>query len=248
MTLYFGDCLEVMSKMPENSVDMLFTDLPYGTTRCPWDTPIDLDQFWVEAKRVVKPRCVKLLFAQTPFDKVLGCSNMKELRYEWIWEKTQASGHLNAKKMPLKAHENLLVFYDKAPLYIPQMSEGHTPVHSFAKSAELQNKTSLYGRVKKSVSGGGSTTRYPRSVLKGPSDKQTCHLHPTQKPVWLCEKMILTYTKPGQTVLDCCMGSASIGVACQNTGREYIGIDNDPNWFLVASKRLGALTQKEATT
>lgn len=228
-----------MDGLAENSVDFLFTDLPYGTTRCRWDTPIDLTAFWTRVNRVVKPGGCKALFAQTPFDKVLGCSNLKELRYEWIWEKTQATGHLNAKKMPMKAHENILIFYDRLPLYHPQKSLGHTPVHGYVKSVAAQNRNSIYGTAIREVSGGGNTDRYPRSVVRGPSDKQTSHLHPTQKPVWLCEFIIKTYTDVGQTVLDCCMGSASIGVACLNTDREYIGIDKDPHWYRTACDRLG---------
>ena len=243
--IYLGDCIEVMKTLPAGSVDMLFTDLPYGTTKCKWDTPVDLEKFWREANRVVKPNGVKLLFAQTPFDKVLGCSNLGQLRYEWIWEKTQATGHLNAKKMPMKAHENILVFYDKPPLYNPQKSQGHRPVNSYTKYLETQNRSVLYGKTKKTIRGGGATDRYPRTVLLGPSDKQTSHLHPTQKPVWLCEKMVRTYTRVGQVVLDCCMGSASIGVACQNTGRRYIGIDNDEHWFGVALDRMTKNCKKD---
>jgi len=233
-----GDCIDVMSRLKTGSVDMLFTDLPYGSTRCKWDTPIDLERFWKEANRVVKKNGAKVMFAQTPFDKILGCSNLPQLRYEWIWEKTQATGHLNAKVMPMKAHENLLVFYDKPPTYNPQMTHGHKPVNTYTKYVDTQNRSALYGRAKQEIKGGGSTVRYPRSVLKGPSDKQTSHLHPTQKPLWLCEKIVATYTNPGEVVLDCCMGSASIGVACQNAGRRYIGIENSPEWYAVAKERL----------
>lgn len=236
--IYLGDCIEVMSRLETGSVDFLFTDLPYGSTRCKWDTPIDLAEFWKQANRVVKKNGAKVLFAQTPFDKILGCSNLRQLRYEWIWEKTHATGHLNAKFMPMKAHENLLVFYDKPPTYNPQMTHGHQPSHTNTKRVDVQNKTGMYGKCSKEVKGGGKTDRYPRTVLLGPSDKQNSHLHPTQKPLWLCEKMVLTYSNPGQVVLDCCMGSASIGVACQNTGRRYIGIENDPDCFDIAKERL----------
>ena len=238
--IYFGDCIEVMKTLPDSSVDFLFTDLPYGSTKCEWDTPVDLVAFWNEANRVVKKSGAKVLFAQTPFDKVLGMSNLKELRYEWIWEKTQATGHFNAKKMPMKAHENLLVFYTKLPVFHPQKTYGHKPVNTYTKYVDTQNKTELYGKASKEIKGGGATDRYPRTVMIGPSDKQTSHLHPTQKPVWLCEKMILTYTDPADVVLDCCMGSASIGVACQNTGRQYIGIENAEEWYEVSKERLAS--------
>ena len=178
------------------------------------------------------------LFAQTPFDKVLGCSNLRNLRYEWIWEKSNATGHLNAKKMPMRAHENILIFYRRQPTYNPQKTDGHQPVNSYTHYIDTQNRTEIYQKATKEVKGGGNTDRYPRSVVKGPSDKQTSHLHPTQKPVWLCERLVLTYTNPGEVVLDCCAGSASIGVACCRTGRRYLGIENEKQYYDVMRTRL----------
>ena len=245
--LILADCIEAMSRLSSGSVDMIFTDLPYGTTRCKWDTPIDLPDFWKEAKRVVKAGAVTAMFAQTPFDKILGASNISQLKYEWIWEKTQATGHFNAKKMPMKAHENILIFYDSKPVYNPQMTHGHKPVNSFTKCVETQNRSEIYGKAKHEIKGGGSTDRYPRTVLKGPSDKQTSHLHPAQKPVWLCETLIRTYTNTGAVVLDCCMGSGSIGIACKQTGRSYIGIDNERRWYDIACKRLQYVADKGGT-
>lgn len=240
MMLLLGDCLDFMPMLPTNSIDFLFTDLPYGSTNCRWDTPIDLEHFWLEAKRVVKPGGCKALFAQTPFDKVLGCSNLKELRYEWIWEKTQATGHLNANKMPMKAHENILVFYDRLPTYHPQITHGHKRKVSTIEHKRNRRTGEAYHDYKPTCY--DSTDRYPRDVLKGPSDKQKSCLHPTQKPVWLCEKFILTYTNPGDIVLDCCMGSASIGVACLKHGRRYIGMEKDSNIFKTAQARLAQST------
>lgn len=234
--LLFGNCLDLMPKLPENSVDFLFTDLPYGTTNCKWDTPIDLDLFWREVKRLVRPGGCKALFAQAPFDKVLGCSNLQELRYEWIWEKTQATGHLNAKKMPMKAHENILVFYDRLPTYNPQITHGHERKVSTAQHKRNCRTGDAYHDYL--PTGYDSTDRYPRDVLRGPSDKQKLCLHPTQKPVWLCEQIVLTYTNAGDTVLDCCMGSGSIGVACLQNDRKYIGMENDLAIFEVAKSRL----------
>lgn len=234
--LKLGDCLELMRGIPDGRVDLLFTDLPYGTTRCSWDSPINLEEFWKEAKRVTKDNGAVALFAQTPFDKVLGCSNISQLRYEWIWEKNQATGHLNAKKMPMKAHENILIFYGRAPTYNPQMTHGHERKISSAASKRNCKTGDCYGAY--GATDYDSTDRYPRSVLKGPTDKQTCALHPTQKPVWLCETIVATYTNPGETVLDCCMGSGSIGVACLKQGRNYIGFDSDEHWFRIAKQRL----------
>ena len=236
--LYQGDCLEVMKEIHDKSIDMILCDLPYGTTKCKWDTPIDLSVMWEQYNRIIKNQTPILLFAQTPFDKVLGSSNLSMLRYEWIWEKTQATGHLNAKKMPMKAHENILVFYKKLPLYNPQKTTGHDPIHSYTKYIETQKNTELYGYMGREISGGGETDRYPRSIITFSSDKQTCHLHPTQKPVALLEYFIKTYTNEGMTVLDNCMGSGSTGVACVNTNRNFIGIELDERYFEIAQKRI----------
>lgn len=244
--LLFGDCLDLMPALPENSVDLLFTDLPYGTTNCRWDTPIDLERFWQQAKRIVRPGGCKALFAQTPFDKVLGVSNLQELRYEWIWEKTQATGHLNAKKMPMKAHENILIFYDHLPTYNPQITHGHKRKISTAAHKRNCRTGEVYHDYAKT--GYDSTDRYPRDVLHGPSDKQKLCLHPAQKPVWLCKQIVLTYTNPGDTVLDCCMGSGSIGVACLETKRRYIGMEKDKKIFDTAKARLAWNTRAPVLT
>lgn len=236
MTLLQGDCLELMKDIPNGGVDLLFTDLPFGTTKCKWDTPVDLDRFWELARRVVKPDGAIVLFAQTPFDKVLGMSNIGELRYEWIWEKTEATGHLNAKRMPMKAHENILVFYRKLPTYNPQKTTGHTRKVSTAAHKRNCLKSDCYGEYGDTTY--DSTERYPRSVLRGPTDKQHGMTGVAVKPVWLCEKMVLTYSDPGEVVLDCCMGSGSIGVACINTGRRYIGMELDEERFQFAKERL----------
>lgn len=237
-TLIQGDCLEVMKYIPDKSIDMILADLPFGTTNCSWDTVIDLKLLWEQYERIIKDNGAILLFAQTPFDKILGCSNLKLLRYEWIWEKTQATGHLNSKKMPMKAHENILVFYKKLPIYNPQKTFGHTPTNSYTKS--VKNGTAdgeIYGTTK-AVSGGGSTDRYPRSIQTFSSDKQKVKLHPTQKPVALLEYLIKTYTHEGMTVLDNCAGSFSTLKACQNTNRIGIGIELDENYFNIGIERL----------
>lgn len=231
-----GDCIDAMRTLPDASIDFLFTDLPYGTTNCKWDTPIDLRDFWAEANRVVRRGGCKAMFAQTPFAQVLGYSNLNQLRYEWVWEKTQATGHLNAKKMPMKAHENILVFYDTLPTYHPQMTHGHERKVSTAAHKRKCKNGEVYHDYGATTY--DSTDRYPRDVLKGPTDKQRCCLHPTQKPVWLCEELILTYSDPGDVVLDCCMGSGSIGVACMNTGRSFIGVEKSAEFFKTARARV----------
>lgn len=230
-----GDCLEKMKDIPNKSIDMILCDLPYGTTRNKWDSVLSLDELWEQYNRIIKDNGAIVLFAQTPFDKVLGCSNLKMLRYEWIWEKTSATGHLNAKKMPMKAHENILVFYKKLPTYNPQKTTGHTPVHSYTKH---QDDGSNYGKTLIGISGGGSTERYPRSVQVFKTDKQKEALHPTQKPVELLEYLIKTYTNKNETVLDNTMGSGSTGVACVNTKRNFIGIELEDDYFDIAKNRI----------
>lgn len=237
-----GDCLDVMKSIPDRSIDMVLCDLPYGTTKCKWDTPINLTSLWEQYNRIIKDNGPVLLFAQTPFDKILGASNISILRYEWIWEKGQATGHFNAHKAPMKAHENILVFYKNPPIYNPQMSTGHKPMNSFTKRADVVNKTTVYGKVKLDISGGGSTDRFPRSVLKFSSDKQINKskgvLHPTQKPVALCEYLIRTYTNEGDLVLDNCAGSGTTGVACKNTGRNFILIEKEQIFADICATRL----------
>lgn len=232
--LMLGDCLERMLEIPDRSVDAIISDPPFGTTQCKWDSVVDLKQLWKQYKRVIKPNGAIVLFAQTPFDKVLGCSNLPMLKYEWIWEKTTATGHLNAKKCPMKAHENVLVFYDKLPTYNPQMLTNQKPTNSFTKrngDGECYGQTSI-------VSGGGSTTRYPRSVQIFKSDKQKIALHPTQKPIALMEYLVSTYTNETETVLDTFVGSGTTGVAAINLNRRFMGIEMDNNYFNIASKRI----------
>ncbi|MBB3313622.1 site-specific DNA-methyltransferase (adenine-specific) [Rhizobium sp. BK196] len=235
MKLMHGDCLDRMHEIADRSVDMVLCDLPYETTRNEWDFEVHLPALWAHYKRICKGAIV--LTAQTPFDKTLGASNLRMLRYEWIWEKGNATGHLNAKKMPMKAHENILVFYDRLPTYNPQKTFGH--VRKTALREVNAKQSSNYGRVE-SKTPYDSTERYPRSVLFFSSDKQRSKLHPTQKPVDLMEYLIRTYTNPGDVVLDNCMGSGTTGVACLKTGREFIGIEKDLGYFATAQQRLAA--------
>jgi site-specific DNA-methyltransferase (adenine-specific) len=244
---YLGDCLELMPKhIKDKSVDMIFCDLPYGTTKCKWDSVIDLPKLWCEYERVIKDNGVILLFAQSPFDKVLGASNLKLLKYEWIWEKTQATGHLNAKKMPMKAHENLLVFYKKLPTYNPQKTTGHKRKVSkgyqrdicIARREEKWGDNYLYGK-ETTAPDYDSTERYPRSVLTFASDKQKSNLHPTQKPLSLIEYMIRTYTNEGDLILDNTCGSGTTGLGAKNLNRNYIMMEQDPKYFEIAKARVG---------
>ena len=231
------DCLEGMKEIPDGSVDLVLCDLPYGTTRNKWDTTLPLDLLWREYERVTKENGAIVLFAQTPFDKVLGCSNLKMLKYEWIWLKEAGTGFLNSKKMPLKLHENILVFYKKAPTYNPQMRKGFKPYKGLVSAKNLAS--SNYGNTKNaSVTEVQYEGRFPVSVLEFSRDKD--RRHPTQKPVELCEYLIKTYTNPGEVVLDNCMGSGTTAVACVRTGRNYIGFELNQEYHKIALERLAA--------
>lgn len=234
---YLGDCLDIMTGIDDKSVDMILADLPFGSTHCHWDSSIDLKKLWIEYERVIKDNGAIVLFAQTPFDKVLGCSNIKWLRYEWIWEKTQATGHLNAKKMPMKSHENILVFYKKLPTYNPQKTSGHERKVSTAHHKRNTSTGQIYGKCD-NFSDYDSTDRYPRSIQTFSSDKQKNNLHSTQKPLSLCEYLIKTYSNENELILDNVCGSGTTGVACKNLNRNFIMIEKDEKIYNIALKRL----------
>lgn len=235
-TLLCGDCLELMGDIPNGSIDMILCDMPYGISRNKWDTVIPLDRLWYIYKRIIKDNGAIVLFSQQPFTAALVSSQPQLFRYEWIWHKTQPTGFLNAKRMPLRAHENILVFYKKLPTYNPQKTHGHKRKVSTAEHKRNSAKTTNYGAYKAHTY--DSTDRYPTSVLTYSTDKQKAAYHSTQKPVALLEYLIKTYTNEGDTVLDNCMGSGSTGVACVNTGRRFIGIEIDENYYNVARKRI----------
>ena len=239
--IILGECLSVMKELPDNCVDMVFADLPYATTQNEWDTLIPFDDLWDSYRRVVKENGAIILTAQPPFDKILACSNLKEFRYEWIWEKNKATGHLNAKKMPMKAHENILVFYRKLPVYHPQKTTGHKPMNAVLPKDNIPEpeKKRNYNHVDKRLGNtGGTTERYPRDIIRFPviNNDNPLKFHPTQKPVELIEYFIRTYSNPGDLILDNCMGSGSTCVACINTNRKYIGIESDPEYFMKAKE------------
>ena len=232
-----GDCLDVLKSIPESSVDLALCDLPYGTTQNKWDSVIPLQPMWDALRRVLKPGAVFVTTASQPFTSVLVASNLNGFRHEWVWEKNKASGHLNAKRRPMRAHEDILVFCDGQPFYCPQMTEGHKPGNYAKRSAQSTN----YGQ-SESTEYGGSTKRYPRSVISFPvmNNDDPEKWHPTQKPVALFEYLALTYSKAGDTVLDISMGSGTTGLACINTGRNFIGIEKDLGIFAKAKSRIDA--------
>ena len=231
--IYNEDCLVGMEKIPDNSVDMVLCDLPYGTTRNKWDSIIPLEPLWEQYKRIIKDNGAIVLTAQTPFDKVLGVSNLKMLKYEWIWQKSQGTGHLNAKKMPLKNHENILVFYKKPPIYNPVMRTGFK---SYTCKSGKASKN--YGSQVQVVTE-NSGDRYPLTVLEFNKDKDK--LHPTQKPVALFEYLIKTYTNENDVILDNCMGSGTTAIACMNTNRNFIGFELDKGYYDIALERIGGI-------
>ena len=230
--LYQGDCLTEMSKVPDHTVNMIFTDLPYGTTKNAWDVPIPLDCLWEQYRRVLKPGGAVLLFAQMPFSADLINSNRRWYRYEWIWHKTIPVGFLNANRMPLRTHENILVFYEHLPTYHPQKTPGKP--YTALRSARATHNYGHFDRATTINDG----ERCPRDVLTFSNGNNASKIHPTEKPVDLLEYMIRTYTDAGDIVLDSCMGSGSCGVACQRLGRDVIGIEKDPGYFEAARKRI----------
>jgi len=224
-----GDCLELMKEMPDKCVDLVLCDLPYGTTRNKWDSVIPLDLMWKEYERIIKDNGAIVLTAQTPFDKVLGYSNLKLLKYEWIYEKPMATGHLNSKKLPMKAHENILVFYKSLPLYNPQMLDGK-PYKSISG-----RPSSNYGK-QHSVPSDNKGVRFPRSIIRFALDK--IKFHPTQKPVALFEYLIKTYTNEGDLVLDNCAGSFTTAIACNNLKRKWICMEKEEEYCEIGKQRL----------
>lgn len=219
-----GDCLDRMREIESGSVDMVLCDLPYGTTQNKWDSVLPLDRLWSEYARVCRGAVV--LTASQPFTSLVVISNLNEFKYSWVWEKGSATGHLNAKRMPMKLHEDVLVFCPVT--YNPQ---GLQP---FGKVTKRGNNGTNFG-----VSGTENYqewTNYPRSILRFPADGKA--FHPTQKPIALMEYLIRTYTNMGDTVLDNTMGSGTTGVAAVNTGRNFIGIERDTKYFAIAENRI----------
>ena len=239
MKLLQGDCLELMKDISDKSIDLILCDLPYGTTRNSWDEVIPFDKLWAQYNRIIKDNGAILLFAQGKFYVNLVNSNMKMFRYDLVWDKELVSGFLNAKRMPLRRHEQVAVFYKHLPTYNPQFTQGK-PLHSKGtsyKEKELTNNN--YGDFKATDDDrAGSTEKYPTSIMKFQKPHPSVCVHPTEKPVALLEYLVKTYTNEGDVVLDNCMGSGSTGVACQNTNREFIGMELDEDYYKLACERI----------
>lgn len=236
-TLFMGDCLEEMKKIPDGSVDMVLCDLPYGAvTACEWDVAIPIEPLWREYKRVLKPNSATVLTATEPFASLLRMSNLSQYKYDWVWDKHIPRGMHIAKFRPMQKHEMVLVFGDAPINYYPIHTKRDKPVrvknYGNSKSSPLASndkKTRVYD------------TKGPDSILVGMWEANKGKKHPTQKPVSLMEYLIKTYTIDGQTVLDNTMGVGATGVACVNTNRNFIGIERDPNYFQIAKDRISAV-------
>lgn len=234
-----GDCLELMKDIPDGSVDMILCDLPYGTTACKWDAVIPFEPLWEQYERVIKDNGAIVLFGSQPFTSALIMSNPKLFRYEVIWKKERPTNFMMAKKQIMKYHENILIFYKNQPKFHPQMRKRKEENKRKNKPRGLENQVwgiEDTGRYKNRVLSGTNDYIYPNSILEFNMERG---LHPTQKPVALCEYLIKTYTDEGETVLDNCMGSGTTGVACKNLNRNFIGIELDEEYFKIAKERIG---------
>lgn len=228
-----GDCLEIMKNIPDKSIDMILCDLPYGTTACKWDTIIPFEPLWEQYKRIIKNNGAIVLTASQPFTSALVMSNIKMFKYSWVWIKTKASGHLDAKNKPMKKHEDVLVFGNKGfPNYYPQgLVDGEF---------KTGRNVDMTGRVYSQYKNHGTSKKgnYPKTTLEIANPSNKGNLHPTQKPVALFEYLIKTYTNEGDLVLDNCAGSGTTGVACKNTNRNYILIEKEPEYIEIIHNRL----------
>jgi len=240
MKLYKGDCLEVMKTIQDKSIDAIITDPPYGTTACKWDSVIPFYLMWEQLNRIIKPNGAIVLFGSEPFSSALRMSNIKNYKYDWVWDKKRCTGFLNAKKQPLRNNETISVFYKKQCTYNPQPYKKNT-TGNMGKSKEHQ--TDNYGKYYQVDNDNSNEFGYPRTLITqipviNNLSKDKSGLHPTQKPIALMEYLIKTYTNENETVLDFTMGSGSTGVACVNTNRKFIGIEMDDKYFEIAEQRI----------
>lgn len=235
--IYNEDCLEGMLRIDDKSIDCIICDVPYGTTQCHWDSIIPFEPMWKQINRVIKDNGAILLFSSQPFTSALIMSNPKMFKYEWIWQKTHPKGHLNAKKMPMRAHENIEVFYKKPPIYNPQITHGHKRKVANTNYIRESDGDSCYGREVRNTSY-DSTDRYPLDVQVFSNADQTNKIHRTQKPVEIYEYFLKTYTNKGDTALDFAAGSMTLAIAAINTGRNYICFEKDKDIFSLGSQRV----------
>lgn len=237
ITLLKGDCLELMKKIPDKSIDLVLCDLPYGTTKCSWDVIIPFELLWAEYDRICKDSAPVLLFGQEPFSSLLRTSNLPNYKYDWCWEKERLTNIAQVKKRAGKTIETISVFYRKQPTYNPQMVVyTGKPRTNKVKNGKLGVLVDQQGKPVHEYQDTGF--RYPTQLLRFQRDCLTCNLHPTQKPVALLEYLIRTYTNAGDVVIDNCMGSGSTGIAAFNTGRDFVGIELDDQYYEIAKNRI----------
>lgn len=238
-SLYKDDCLSVMNNIEDHSVDMILSDLPYSCTHCSWDVAIPLDKLWEQYSRIAKKSAAIVLFGNEPFSSHLRLSNIKDYRYDLVWEKESITNFMQVKRRFGKSTEMISIFYKAQPTYNPQMVVyTGKPVGNKLSNKSNQSQTTVDSKdfhIKPYIDNG---LRYPRDVLRFNRVPKTQTVHPTQKPVPLLEYLIKTFTNEGDCVLDNCMGSGSTGVACVNTNRNFIGIEKDLNYYIIASDRI----------
>jgi len=231
--IYFEDCLEGMKKIDTGSIDMILCDLPYGKTHSSWDSIIPFEPLWKQYERIIKDRGAIVLTASEPFSSMLIMSNLKLFKYDLIWQKNHPKGHLNAKKMPLRGHEQIIIFYKKPPTYNPEMRKGKFRMKGGNNAMTGQG---VYGKTQDYTT--YNDDYYPVSIINITNAIQRGKTHPNEKPVPLFEYLIKTYSNEGELVLDNCIGSGTIAIACLNTGRDFIGFENDPKYFGLAQERI----------
>lgn len=234
VTLYNDDCLNAMKILPDSSIDAIITDLPYGTTYCKWDTIISLDQMWLQVKRVLKKNRPFVTTSDQPFTSILIASNLKWFRHNWVWNKVNATNFANCNHQPMKIHEDIVVFAQGKTTYNPQKTTGKA---NHAQGSSRLNKSETR-KIEQRVEDDFSGMKFPKSIQEFAKHSSQCGLHPTQKPVELYEFLINTYTNEGDVVLDIAMGSGTTGVACANTGRNFIGMETTEEYFRLAEKRI----------
>ena len=236
-----GECIEQMKLIPSGSIDAIITDPPYGTTACKWDSVIPFEPMWQQLNRIIKPNGAIVLFGSEPFSSALRMSNIKNYRYDWVWDKRYATNYPQAKRQPMKRHENILVFGVKSPVYYPQMIERDKPIKKGKNNGS--NIFNLGTLNREDYNGKVYTHQYPTAIQLFPTRKEGKNVHPTQKPILLMEYLIKTYTNENETVLDFTMGSGSTGVAAKNLNRSFIGIELDDKYFEIAENRINNLNK-----
>lgn len=245
--VYKGDCLELMQDIETASIDMILCDLPYGTTQCKWDTVIPFDKLWEQYNRIIKTNGAIVLFGTEPFSSHLRISNLKDYKYDWVWDKKKVTGFLNCKKQPLRNAENVSVFYRKQPTYTPQPYKKKT---AGSLGVRKPKQAEVYGQYDTpDYNTDDNLIGYPRTIITdipvlNNISKDKAGLHPTQKPVALLEYLIKTYSDKDELILDNCAGSGSTGVACQNLKRNYILMEKEEKYYNIIIERLAENQKK----